>query len=654
MKKLGVLLSLIFLMALSGCISEKTQQKLTTSTGGTTTGGGIEVVTGDYAFKSSEEGTFEPITGSFMEFSYDKTKNKYTGAGGTNFELTPTGEILPYASIKSVEGTTISFSDELKTLVDALVPEGVVTKKNEGGILFSKLNKGTYEKGEITKGSEKYTYILAKITLPLTENTVTKNYTYLVRTVVKNDIGTELSIFENILRTFKAKRPVSAIDLTKQTDLIKNLESLNTLKNYSDETLKQNIYKAIDDFYIYIEGAYIDSSIASNEKRIKVVDYVKSQPLEYKESTINTYKKTDVYGTIVKLLEKTEMTYRDDLEGEIEKAIEFYNQDEKKINRVIGNLAELENKFKALVDNQIKQDSLQKYVYNKEFWRSVVLAEYRTDSLVQEAIDYIIIGNLEDIRVNKLGEGTNPATSGYQPLQSYEEQMIKITEYASYRYYTQDLFLPQNDHGINNQLNIADYLMIKGAEDLKTSATLLGKTCFAKDVYTQRNISEIYKKAYRNIINKKMSIVSLRNKEYFDKIETAKVNGTLLQVDLSAKRIEIQEALDNLSNTVKIYDSGKLSIVLETLKTSTTYELGSAYVLGKIKLVDSSADVVIDSNKEGKSINYQKSIFAIPLTGAYNDDLETLAMSIQNDTIKTRISTGVKTSLDILELEKNN
>ncbi len=640
MKKFLAVFSLLMLVLLTGCLSDKTERDLTqvpTTEGGTGTA--------NYSFLNSKN-VDETLTGSVMEFGYLKSKVSYTSVGGSSFELVPAGELLPYTNVKSVSGSIVDVASELNTMITAVSLSGdttTITKTATGKINFLVPNKeGTYEKGKIVKGSETYYYYIAYVSITLKENNVDKLYTYVVKSIVKNENASDLLTFENVVLSLNPTLPVSKIDLAKQTELIKELNTLNQNVNYSSDTLKQSVYKAIDDFYIYVEGAYIDSSIASSEKRKKAMEYVKKNSFDYVESSTNTYKVDDVDGTITKLMSKCSTAYRYALEGELANAEVSYNKDEKGIVRTITNLSSLEEKFNDLIEDSIKQDSLQGYIYNKEFWKKVVLSEMRNDDLVQDAIDYIIIGNLEDIRINKLGEGTNPATSGLQPLQNYEEQILKVTKYASYKFYIQSYFLPKNED-VDKQLNIEDYLLIQGAELLKGNTTKLGKKYTAKDVEQQRYINDVFTDAYTNIIKEKVDIVRLANKGYFDKIETAKINGNLSSLDLSSKRDIIQNAIDNLALSVKIYDTDNVfggSLTLVGLPLSSTYKL--------------TADVVCESIKNTVgATDYQKNIFVIPLAGS-KIDLSTLADNIILDSGNIRVDTGVRTALDILAQEENN
>lgn len=635
MKKFLAVFSLLMLVLLTGCLSDKTERDLAQVP---TTEGGA-----NYSFKNASiSQSVTEVTGSFMTFKYKTGNVTYTSEGGTNFILTPSGEVFPYTSIKSIEGTTIDLNAELTSLVQATVPQGVATKKSEGTISFSN-NKynGTYQKGEITKDTQKLYYYIAKVEISLLENGVTKSYTYLIKTVVPNDTATELITFEDAVRSISPRVSEETVDLTKQTELIKHLKTLSTTSDYSNETLKQELYKAIDDFYIYVEGAYVDSSVSSSAKRAAAVEYTEKHSFDYVESSTSTVKVSDMYELIIKLLENAQMSYRDDLEGELAAAQGYYTKDEKGENRVISNLSALESKLNLLIESKIKEDSLQEYIYNKEFWKKVVISELRSDSLFEQAIEYIILGNCEDLRVNKLGEGKYPVTSGLQPLTYYEEQLKKITTFASYEFYKQTYFLPKNDK-VEKQLNIEDYLLIKGVESLSNNNGLLGKTEFVKDTKTQRYVKEIFKLAYKNIIDKKMEILSINNADYFNKVETADANGTLNSLKLTYVRNNINEALENLVNSVKIYDTSNVfvgGLTLDSLTTSETYKLTFEIVTDKIKNI-------------AAPINYKKIIFVIPLTSG-NIDLETLANNIEADSSNLRTETGVNTALEILNHTEN-
>ncbi len=635
MKKFLAVFSLLMLVLLTGCLSDKTERDLTqvpTTEGGT-----------NYSFKNSGiSQTTTEVTGSFMTFKYKTGNVTYTSEGGTSFVLTPVGEVFPYTNIKSVEGTTIDLNDELTSLVQATVPQGVATKKIEGAIAFSN-NKynGTYQKGEITKDTQKLYYYMAKVNVSLLENGVTKNYVYLIKTVVPNDTAIELISFEDAVRSITPRVSEETVDLTKQTELIKHLKTLSSTSNYSNETLKQEIYKAIDDFYIYVEGAYVDSSVSSSAKRAAAVEYTEKNSFDYVESSTNTVKVADMHEMITKLLENAQMSYRDDLEGEIATAEKYYMADEKGEKRLITNLSSLELKLNLLIESKIKEDSLQGYIYNKEFWKKVVISELRSDSLFKTAIKYIILGNCEDLRVNKLGEEKYPVTAGVQPLTGYEEQLKKLTAYASYEFYKQTYFLPKNDK-VEKQLNIEDYLLIKGAESLADNNGLLGKTEFVKDTKTQRYVKEIFEKAYKNVIKKKMEILSINNADYFNKVETADANGTLNSLKLTYVRNNINEALENLVNSVKIYDTSNIfvgGLTLDSLTTSETYKLTFETVTDKIKNI-------------ATPIDYKKTVFAIPLISG-NIDLEALANNIEADSSNLRTEAGVYTALEILNHNEN-
>lgn len=635
MKKFLAVFSLLMLVLLTGCLSDKTERDLTqvpTTEGGTS-----------YSFKNASiSQAVTEVTGSFMTFKYKTGNVTYTSEGGTSFVLTPTGEVFPYTNIKSIEGTTIDLNDELISLVQATVPQGIATKKSEGTIAFSN-NKynGTYQKGEITKDTQKLYYYMAKVNVSLLENGVTKSYTYLIKTVVPNDTATELISFEDAVRSISPRVSEETIDLTKQTELIKHLKTLSATQNYSSETLKQEIYKAIDDFYIYVEGAYVDSSVSSSAKRAAAVEYTEKNSFDYVESSASTIKVSDMYELIIKLLENAQMSYRDDLEGEVATAQGYYTKDENGENRVISNLSALESKLNLLIESKIKEDSLQEYIYNKEFWKKVVIAELRSDDLFQDAIEYIILGNCEDLRVNKLGEKKYPVTSGLQPLTYYEEQLKKLTIYASYVYYRQAYFLPKNDE-VEKQLNIEDYLLIKGANRLLVHTGLLGKTEFNEGDKTQRYVKEIFKKAYTNVILKKLEILSVNNADYFSKIETADANGTLNSLKLTYVRNNIKEALENLVNSVKIYDTLNIfdaSLTLDSLITSDVYKLTFEGVTDKIKDIETPID-------------YKKIEFPIPIISG-NIDLQALANNIRTSSSNDRTETRVKTALEILNHTEN-
>jgi len=656
MKKISLILSLVLFMVLGGCLSKKTEEQLSEVPGNN--GGTPGVVQGDYVFKSAENINLDILTGSVMEFGYTKATSNYTSTGGNSFELTPTGEVLPYVSIKSIEGTTIDLKAELTALVLSTVPQGIATKKSEGKILFSKKNNGTFEKGEIVKGSENFYYIIAKISLPIIVNKVEKTYSYIVKTVVKKDEATQLATFENIIRSLNVKVVEAKIDLVKQTELIKKIKEYSKVGNYDNEIFKQEIYKAVDDFYSYIEAAYVEPTTKAELKRKKAIEYVIGNSLDYMESSTITYKVPDMFQTITSLLSNVSMAYRDDLQGEIKTAVLDYYKDEKGEIRTISNLENLEKKLDILINSKIKQDSLEKYIYNKEFWKNVVISEFRNDKLVQDAIKYIIFGNLENIRITKIGEGQYPVDGGLH-AQYYEEQLKKVTTYASLKFYRQEYFLPKNDE-VSRQLNIQDFLLIKGVAYL-TDVTvsgfgneLLGKTEFVKGTKYQRTVYDIFVKSCKNVIKRKIDILTLKNTEYFDKIETAEKNGTLSTLDLYTKRILIKDALDDLANVVKIYDSSyafDATNDLDSLLTKKDYYLTTTIVTDAIKNITKSIETnnPIDVTKK-ESLNYQRNIFIIPtMVGESYIDLKKLGENVlSDDTDNVRINTGVKTSLDIL------
>lgn len=585
MKRVGIVVSLLLFMVLGGCLGKKTEQQL--SQGAGNNGGPSGVVTADYAFTSSLSTERNKVDGAYFSFEY-KTNNELinTPVGGTEFTITPKGAIIPYIKVKSINGVSVNLSNEAITLSNSTVPQGVITKKSEGKILFAGKYSGTYQKGEIIKEGKKYIYIVA--TVPVSTELVSgtsNTYSYIVSSVVEDSKISDLVYFEDIIRTMAFGEVKVVQNLETQTQLIKKLSDLNSSgNNYLDDTKKEEIYKAIEDFYLYVEKVYVSPSVSSNEKRSQAVEYVLKNSFDYIESPTTTVKKSGIDGVILNLFSKIKMAYRYDLENEIATAENLFKGTT--VVDVFPNLDKLEKSLNVLIDSKIKQDSMREYIYNKEFWKNVVISELRNDSKVQSAIEYIIIGNLGDIRVNKLGETTYP-NKELQPLYSYEEQMLKITKYASYEFYKQEYFLPKNTD-IDKQLNIEDYLMIKGAEKMKLNATTIGKSELTKGTTSPRIVKELYEKAYGKIIDAKLEILSLTNKTYFDKIETAKANqgDSLKNLTLLAERQDISNELKDLANSVKIYDviSGVLDTSeLEDLKNLSTFKLTSDFVLDKIQ-----------------------------------------------------------------------
>ena len=163
MKKLGVLLSLIFLMALSGCISEKTQQKLSNS------GPSEEVIKADYMFQTSalpanEELEESEVQGKYYSFKILKgeefSKSSYDETTGKEIAIkkaSPTGTTTGTMLISSTKTMVITES------VDLILAEFIkdsITQKNiygNGEILFPNQSvKGAYKAYEvITNKSEK-------------------------------------------------------------------------------------------------------------------------------------------------------------------------------------------------------------------------------------------------------------------------------------------------------------------------------------------------------------------------------------------------------------------------------------------------------------------------------------------------------------------
>ena len=137
-------------------------------------------------------------------------------------------------------------------------------------------------------------------------------------------------------------------------------------------------------------------------------------------------------------------------------------------------------------------------------------------------------------------------------------------------------------------------------------------------------------------------------------------------LDLSEKKIAIGMSLENLVNSIKIYDTGSIfttGFSLTNLKGSEVVQLTTTYVTNKIKNTKSP-------------INYEQSNFNIPFVNG-KIDLVNLAKNLKSSTLTiseapdnvdynndgdkldtftyyTYTRTGVETALKILNSKENN
>lgn len=603
MKRVLATFAIISLMFLGGCLSKRTEREMNQGTNSTTTGGAVEVVTGDYVFKNGViSSSLTAVNSSFMQFSYSSVDSLVTDPNDVNKILIKTAsaeKTVPYLIVNAYEGEVSDISDKIKTNLNLIIPSGGVTEKNKGNI---KLSAKTFEYtgGEIKKDDKTYYYLTAFIKENITVEGLTKVYTYLITSVTEGNKATDFVYFEDIIRSFKAGVPSSSVNLTYQSELIKKLKDLNDeskVYDYLSSSIQQSIYETINNFLVYVESAYKNEIIddINLTKREETFKYLEQKKFRY----INGNSATDenVWDTIAELYNNVYYAQISHLEGQVADAQGAYiNAIAKSDVRPIGitNLVTLEKSLNDLISLKIKEDTQKGYNYDNDVIKEVVISELKNISsnkisnLFITAINYIVIAYLEDIRINGLGEGVYP-NKPYQSLLTYEQKLLKVVTYKSYTYYTQEYFLEPNSNknfSEGYRGNIHDYLMNKAVASLSSNLQDIGdsKTGSEDTDWATRKINYVFNLARKNILNEKIDNLNIALNNYFNKIETAKVREELGNLSLSEVRYTIKFALGDLTNSVRIYDAydNLYSLILD--ENTATNKIG-IYYLTSDKLV---------------------------------------------------------------------
>ena len=673
MKKVSLILSLVLFMFLGGCLSKKTEQQLNEVPGNN--GGTPGVTNGDYVFKNptvSKE--LSNGLSKYMTFDYSSVNSLIstdkTEGNGKVVKTTSLDIVVPYIVVSSYEGVTVKAEDEIKKDLNSVVPSCVIVQKSTGKIKISTNNKiGTYTKGEITKNAEKYFYYTATFTDTLLESGVSKEYSFLITSVTKTETSSDLVYFEDIVRTIKPGVAVAQQDLTKQSELIKKLVELDSdMKNYLDSSVQQQVYEGINNFFVHVEANYNVpwDKTKYNTKREATYAYIQDRAFEYlvgskKDSII-------IENHIASLYNKVTFAQLSHLEGEIAKAQTSYDNAIAKSDVhpvTIGNLSSLEESLNALIESRIKEDTQKGYNYDNNTIKEIAISQLKnisssgdiTDNIFLMAVKYIVIGNLEEIRVKGLGWGTFP-NQGYQAILTYEKQLEKVVMINSYKYYEAEYFLApktlENGFKEGYKNNVRDYMKILSSYNLyNDTITELGANKLSvNDVWTDNNVDltddptvkDVFNAAKKAILSSKINQLNISLNDYFNKIKDSNIYGNLDSLSLGSIRENIKASLSNLVNSVKIYDSydkdnkNILSERFGLTDTEKDYVMTLDNVTSIIKEVDTS---LAGLNYSGDTVNLTNG-------KAYIDIYNIAKNKTYEKADKSRYNYRVKVAIEIL------
>lgn len=439
MKKLGVLLSLIFLMALSGCISEKTQQKLSDSGNS----GGVPQSALNYTYLNEvsvitkNENITDELQGDYYSFSVNKSSNygvaedtlfgskgQYSSKKIKNNIGFPIVKISAYAENFDVDGEQMSF---LKESNIEFTETPVIIGNGKIQMTSSKLEANYKGRDVVGKDNEKYTILTAYIikTIPVENGAKNKQLTYSVSTIIKGKNAENVLLFETVLSTLKMAEQNLTEDTSTQGQIDKEgIEKFDALRNSSGA---DNITSKLNDIYLYIEKYYskelgITSLTSSEDKQTKILG--KAEELKQNYDNIIRKKILEVNVEWEKKLEGQLAKFETALDGvrptskeNAEKKLVWtfsYTYKGSSLESEANKTEEIINNFvKARRDKNIlnKTESSEYYIIYEEIRTSLGSFEQLFSTAVKDlVIAYTIelasdYSSLSTVNVDRQGEG---------------------------------------------------------------------------------------------------------------------------------------------------------------------------------------------------------------------------------------------------------
>lgn len=320
MKKLGLLISIIALMFLSGCLSEKTKEKLNEVPGE------VEIkVNYQYTTSIPEDSLLESVAGKYYSLKRLKTltdsiQNAFNETTGKEtFKINKnTSGIYPKVDLV-VSVSDIKIDDQKSGIIGEYITDTIKTesKFGNGEILFPIQGvNGSYQAYQIVTNNNETFYVYfallrKKITLL---DTTEKEITYLLTNITKTK--GDCTSFETVLKTIStAEQNISAeIDGDEKAQEEKQL-----FVNLNSALQKEEIRTALDNLYTHIKKYYsteagIITGMTQEEKLVKIWEYANElkpsvefntyQLVRNKVSTLSSYILKELEGGLAELYGK--------------------------------------------------------------------------------------------------------------------------------------------------------------------------------------------------------------------------------------------------------------------------------------------------------------------------------------------------------------
>lgn len=576
MKKLGLLISIIALMFLSGCLSEKTKEKLNEVPA--TSGGGI-VVTGNttYIMKTTVNTPQTTYQGNFMEFLYPTdTVNLKDGAttgvvaGAETITIEDKINKATLITVTSYENKTVNNNTEIQALVtDKISSTAVITETAKGGITFALAGQGTYSLGTVVDGAITYYYYVAQVTKSLTKTgaTETTNFTYLVRTIVKTNSNTDLRNFEDVIRSIESKERSQVgvnLNLDKEKALLTSIKDFEGFSLASDSA-KTSAENAVEAVYVYVENNknFVPSTIIGQDNRRKAaMKYINTWVIDG-DGTIGTKVKS--------LLGRIETAYKDDLGGAVATAQMALATDKLKVFK-IPNVDSIKTVLEKMIEKRVEQEVIAGYDFGQKINKDIAMENLREKyGIVTTAVELIVNHYVESVRVDGLGRNEKPVSivpeAGKPTKYTWREfqginVMLPIMEKAiDYQQYLEielaDIIYMKL--GNLSEITAREYVRKKAIESLKISKAEIGYNKIgdkAEDYDTVKSLAgEVFVDAIKSIREERISNLNDENRDFFIKARTAETIDQVNMNDLVNSKNRIELTLFNLVKFVKMFDS---------------------------------------------------------------------------------------------------
>ncbi len=580
MKKFLAVFSLLMLVLLTGCLSDKTERDLNATPDSTSES--------TYQQKTTVTTPQTTYQGSYVEFKYptDTTNLKdasTTGivSGAETVTIENKTDKVNLITITSYENKTVTNDAEIKALVNGKISStAVVTETAKGTIGFNISGQGTYSLGTVVDGTTTYYYYVAQVTKNLikTGSTEATNFTYVVRTILKTNTNSDLRNFEDIVRSLSSKEKVEEGTNPK---LVEEIALLNSIKSFesvslSNSTNRTKAESAIESLYKYVEGntRYVPSSIAGQElRRSAAMQFINTWVING-DGTIGEKTKT--------LLERLETAYRDELKAAVATAQGQLSQENLKVFK-ISNVGELESVLGKLIDKRVQQEVIVGYDFGEKINNDIAIQNLRLKyDVFSTAVNLIVNYYVEYIRVDWLGRDSIPHKV-FQAVNYTLPTMEKAIDYQSYLEIDLNEINYMKSGGLT-EISAREYVRKEAVESLKSSTSKIGYDKITLTDYstTQSLVGIVFTDAVNLVKAERITNLNEENRDFFIKANTQATISQVNTNELVNCKNKIELALYNLVKFVKMFDSNVNLTAssykdLDTIKSDITSGTLAAY-----------------------------------------------------------------------------